>query len=190
MHELSKELYVVRHAQLDEQAVPTNEGLAHARAVGALLPKFDVVMSGGDAATDQTAFAMSGREPTIDKRAGMDPVFAGYEDEIRDFECTPKKVSITEYVQYELADGELAEPFRVHAGGLSDMAWLALNHLDYGQSGLVVSYGLSIVRAMWPNYLHRRPIMHGYGFRMVDSTRYGTRVNLFAPPKDKAPRPR
>src|SRR5688500_1415059 len=101
-----RELFVLRHAQLDERGVPTLEGIAHAQAVGALLPEFEIVVSGGDAATGQTAFAMSGRESTADDRAGISPAFADYEEELRQFDRVPKKLDVAQYVEDVFAGGE------------------------------------------------------------------------------------
>lgn len=182
----TKELYVVRHTQLDEQGVPTPGGIAHAQAVGALLPKFEVVISGGDPATDQTAMAMAGHESMIDKRAGMSRVFTGYEQEVWQYEGPPKKLSVAEYISFSFMGGIVSHVVNQHAGDLKRLIHETLNGLDDGQNGLIVSNGLWIMAAMYPMYLHKRPIMHCYGFRLQPPFSRET-MRLFEPPEAKVP---
>jgi hypothetical protein len=183
-----KEVYLVRHAALDADGVPTPDGLRCAQAVGQLLPAFDAVISGGDVPTGQTAIAMAGREGAVDERAGIGPPLDEHLQELWEFERLPKKLNISQYVEYVFADGTLEKATRSHA---TELGWLAqdlLDALDEGQSGLIVSYGLCIMRAMWPAYLQRRPILHGYGFRLESSSGEKS-LTRFAPPEVKPPRP-
>ena len=179
-----KELYVVRHAELDEEGTPTPAGIACAQAVGALLPRFDVVISGGDAATDQTAMAMSGRENTVDCWAGMSPIFANHEQEVWQYEQPPKKFSVSDYIEYSFADGTISREVSRHASGLRMLIYHTLYSLGDGQTGLIVSNGLCIMAAMYPMYLHKRPIKHCYGFLLQPPCSRET-MKLFEPPEAK-----
>jgi broad specificity phosphatase PhoE len=65
-----KEILVLRHAEKDASGNITDKGRACAKALGARLGDFDIIISSPKSRAVETAVLLVSKEPTIDRRAG------------------------------------------------------------------------------------------------------------------------
>jgi broad specificity phosphatase PhoE len=65
-----KEIIVLRHTEKDASGNITDKGRACAKALGAKLGVFDIIISSPKSRAVETAVLLVGKEPTIDRRAG------------------------------------------------------------------------------------------------------------------------
>lgn len=169
-----KEVYLLRHAQLDPEGALTQEGAGYAQAIGRLLPAFDMVITAGDRATNQTAQLMTGNAtPDVDPRAGIGSELLDYRQEIEDFELPPNG-DLMDYLCPELysdAGAELREPLVRQARALSDLTFELRLTLPEEGKALVVSYGLLIANAMHLRSQPDEPIAHCHGYVLGDELR-------------------
>ena len=65
-----KEIFVLRHTEKDALGNITDEGRVAAKALGAQLGVFDIVISSPKSRAVETAVLLVAKEPTVDSRAG------------------------------------------------------------------------------------------------------------------------
>jgi hypothetical protein len=170
------EVYLLRHAELDTTGALTPEGIRCAEAVGCLLPEFEVVITGGDPQTEQSAHHLTGGNSSIsDSRAGMGQEFRAHEQELWGFEL-PGRTDLLDYLEaYE--GGVLFRPCAGQGAELRRLVTHTLDGLSPKGRGLIVSYGLSIASMAHLRHLPDLPIACCYGYRVADDRS----ITRFAP---------
>jgi hypothetical protein len=170
-----KEVYLLRHAELDAAGVPTPQGLNCAAAVGRLLPAFEVVITGGDPQTASTAEHMTGRRGATDPRAGMCPEFREHEQVVWGM-AIPPGMDFLDYLEF-YEGGVLFTPSARQGRAVKELAIETLRSLSDDGRGLIVSDGLTIASAL-PYRERSLPIAYCGGYRLADDRS----MSRFVPP--------
>jgi broad specificity phosphatase PhoE len=141
-----KEIYVLRHAEKDDNGVLTQDGKLAARALAAALPQFSVVIASESPRTQTTASLLTESEPRIDVRAGF---YSTTQEKSGEISKIAQSQGITFFEAADIYnDGELSQGIRQQAMGLNELIDETLGELAGDSKALIVSHDMTITPAM------------------------------------------
>jgi broad specificity phosphatase PhoE len=167
-----KEVYLLRHAEKDEQGVLTDNGQSLARKLGATLPKFSKVIASESSRTQLTAMLITGAQPEVDERAGFYMATQEKSDAINKL-AAEKGITFFEAADI-YNDGELLKGITEKAEGLNQLVDETLNGLNDDEAALIVSHDMTITPAMVLRGQPRQSIKYLSGFRIDNAGNVST----------------
>lgn len=159
---MTKNVYLIRHAEKDSQGVLTDTGRAEAKKLSKTLPNFSIVISSDNPRTKETATILTGKDPQVDTRAGFYMAPQAKSDTINKL-SKDKGISFLE-AAVEYNDKEVNGGIEAKAKDLNILIEKTLERLTDNESALIVSHDLCISPAMRQRGtpLESVPFLSGY----------------------------
>lgn len=136
-----KQIYLLRHAQKDNNGELTSEGKEIAKSLQNKLPKFKFIIASDSPRTQETAFLLTGIHPQVDLRAG----YFKTSQEISDAINKEAQVNPNGFTGAYLANSDIKEKVIKKASGLVDLIYDILNKLGTEEKALIVSHDITLV---------------------------------------------
>jgi len=170
-----KELYLLRHAEKNKDGELTEQDQIMASKIGALLPNFARVISSDSSRTRTTAFILTNKVPSTDKRAGF---YAATQEKSDALNKLAAEKGITFFEAADLYnDGELLKGIRDQAEALNQLVDETLSALNDDERALIVSHDMTITPAMVLRGQTRESINYLTGYIITDDgsvSRFGS----------------
>lgn len=159
---MSKFIYLIRHAEKDEQGALTNSGRVQASELSSQLPKFAKVISSESKRVQETAYLVTGVQPEVDSRAGFYMASPEKSDLLNQM-TKDEGISFLEAV-IKLNDSEVLKGIEAQATELNSLINETFDALVDGEFALIASHDLSISPAMQQRgiALESIPFLSGY----------------------------
>ena len=141
-----KEIYLLRHAEKDNDGVLTEQGRSASLKLAQMLPHFARVLSSGSKRAQLTAELISGIKPEIDERATFYMASSDKSDAINQL-ATERSISFLEAVNV-FEDDEVISGINNQASLLNELINDLLATTNDGEKILIVSHNISISPAM------------------------------------------
>jgi len=161
-----KEVYLLRHAEKDDQGTLTENGQEMAKKLGKLLPKFNKVISSNSERALLSALLITGVQPQPEERAGYFQTTKAKSDEINAI-AAENNISFLDAAE-TYNNAELLKDIQDKAIGLNQLIDDTLATLSDGEYALILSHDMTISPAMAFRGQPRQPIQYLAGYR-IDS---------------------
>ncbi len=159
---MTKTVYIIRHAEKDDQGTLTDLGRKQATELHPQLPHFAKVISSESKRVQETAFLATGEQPIVDARAGFYMATQVKSDLLNKI-TKDNNISFLEAV-VKLNDPEVLVGVDAKATELNNLINETLATISDGESALIASHDLSISPAMRQRGipLESIPFLSGY----------------------------
>lgn len=159
---MSKQIYLIRHAEKDDQGTLTEFGRAQASELHSNMPRFTNVISSESQRVQETAYLVTGDQPVVDSRAGFYMANPEKSDLLNKI-SKENNISFLEAV-VKLNDPEVLAGVDTKASELNNLIEETIDTLSDGESALIASHDLSISPAMRQRGipLESIPFLSGY----------------------------
>lgn len=138
-----KKIYVLRHAPKDANGKLTEEGKVQATLLKNKLQPFDMVIASNMPRAQETAVLLTGRQPTIDKRASIIDINEEQEREL--FEAGKQHPQGIAGVVFDTP--EYRELVKIRGNTLVALIKETLEKLSENQTALIVTHDAPMVAA-------------------------------------------
>lgn len=159
-----KEVYLLRHAEKNENGILTDQGKRLANKLSETLPQFAKVISSSSPRTRITAALITGTDSHVDDRAGYYMTTQEKSDAISQL-AAEKSITFFE-AAYIYEDGALVKGINDQADGLNRLVDETLQSLSEDEAALIVSHDMTITPAMVRRGEPRQPIDYLSGYRI------------------------
>lgn len=163
-----KEVYVLRHAEKDENGILTERGRELAKRVGETLPQFAKIISSSSQRTQMTAALITNTNSHVDDRAGFYMTTQESSDAISQL-AAEKGITFFE-AAYVYEDGALVKGINDQADKLNQLVDEILNSLHDDEAALIVSHDMTITPAMVSRGEPRQSIEYLSGYRIGEDS--------------------
>jgi len=159
---MTKTVYLIRHAEKDDQGTLTYLGRKQAAELRPRLPHFAKVISSESKRVQETALLATGEQPIVDDRAGFYMASPEKSDSLNKI-AKENNISFLEAV-VKLNDPEVLAGVDAKATELNNLINETLASMSDGESALIASHDLSISPAMRQRGipLESIPFLSGY----------------------------
>lgn len=163
-----KEVYLLRHAEKDENGVLTERGQVLAKRLGKTLPRFVKVISSSSPRTKMTAALITSTDSLVDDRAGFYMTTQERSDAVSQL-AAEKGITFFE-AAYIYEDGALVKGINDQADKLNQLVDETLASLHDDEAALIVSHDMTITPAMVSRGEQRRSIDYLSGYRIGEDS--------------------
>lgn len=139
-----KQVYVLRHAQKNNDGLLTQQGRDTAKLLRRTLPQFKIVIASNSLRTQETANLLTGISPQIDLRAGYFNAPKQINDEINKQALVNPRGFIGAY----LDNREIKDEVTKKAEGLIALVLEVLRKLNSEEKALIISHEITLVPAI------------------------------------------
>ncbi len=159
---MTKTVYLIRHAEKDDQGTLTDLGRKQATELRPQLPHFAKVISSESKRVQETALLATGEQPVVDARAGF-YMATPEKSDLLNIIAKENNISFLEAV-VKLNDPDVLAGVDAKATELNTLINETLEYLNDGESALIASHDLSISPAMRQRGipLESIPFLSGY----------------------------
>lgn len=159
---MTKNVYLIRHAEKDDQGTLTDRGRKQATELRSKLPHFTKVISSESKRVQETALLVTGEQPIVDSRAGFYMANPEKSDLLNKI-SKENNISFLEAVA-KINDPEVLVGVDNQATELNNLINESLAAMNDGESALIASHDLSISPAMQQRGvpLESIPFLSGY----------------------------
>lgn len=159
---MAKHIYLIRHAEKDDQGTLTQVGKQQASQLKERMPAFSLVISSESSRTKETAYLVTGTQAIVDPRAGFYMATPQKSDLLNKIAKEDKSTLLVASIK--LNDPEVLSGIKAQATKLNELIEETINKMSNDEKVLIVSHDLSISPAMLQRGipLESIPFLSGY----------------------------